>query len=179
MIASILIGLVMAGALSVDYAARSLQKDDAKYWMLTSRTSAAMLQMTRDAMKTVGDINNEGISYVTCGSDCGICFRQDADSNPNTYTNDTWVCYGHGVSNHIVRCADLVSPAPNCGGMPQINVIQLSQSPFFEVVRDSDNRILYIDLDIHAIADQDLPAHPLDNPTYNLISRVSLSGMSR
>jgi prepilin-type N-terminal cleavage/methylation domain-containing protein len=179
LIASILVGIVMAGALSVDYAVRSLQKNDAKHHTLTSRTSAAMLQMTRDAMKTVGDINDEGISSVTCGSECGICFRQDTDSDPNSYANDTWVCYGHGASNQLVRCSGLATAVPDCEGMPQNNVIQLSDSPFFEIVRDADNRIKYIELTIHTITNKDLAPHPLGNPTYSLTSRISPPGISR
>ena len=97
LIATLLLGIVMVGIASVDYAANQVQLKSSRSAILAMRTSATLLDISKNAGPVMGDQNNSGVS--------GNCFRQDlnATPTPSIYTDDSWICYTI-VSNAVYKC---------------------------------------------------------------------------
>jgi hypothetical protein len=182
LVGSVLIGIVMVGALSVDYATQRLQSTSGDFRTLAMRTSAVMLQMTRDGMRAVGDDVNRGIVDMSSGGLYSLCFRQDTDGNPNSYTTDTWVCYMHGSSYNMWRCEGMPNPISNCNGSGYNEKIIYTIADFdpwdyfFDIVEDADGRINHVEIELKGRVDRSKPAHPITNPEYNLISHIKPVG---
>lgn len=90
-IAAVLVTIVLAGALSVEYSLRTARKTASQDALLAMRTSAVMSQLTRDAALATGDARYPGmIDY-----EGGFCFRQDLNDpqTPGQYGDDSWACY--------------------------------------------------------------------------------------
>jgi hypothetical protein len=172
----------MVGALYVDFATRRLQNTSGDFRTLALRTSAVMLQITRDGMRAVGDEINRGIVDMSSGGLYSLCFRHDTDGDPNSYTNDTWVCYMHGSSYNMWRCEGMPAPILNCNGSgynEKVIYTIADFSPwdyFFDIVEDADGRIDYVEIELKGRVDRTQTAHPITNPEYNLISRIKPVG---
>ena len=187
LVASVLVGIVMLGAVSVDYAIRNSKLGSSRAEVLSKEVGATILNITRDAMLTAGD--NSATTWQARGIytyDVGdnfktICFRQDANSTPADYSDDPWACYSHGNDLDIYRCTTAANPSfagwLNCSttGRKLLHVIQ---NDFFTVVEVS-NRIQSIDVSLSARADPNSPQNPITNPGYSLQSSISPPALSR
>lgn len=186
LIASILIGIVMVGAVSIDYALRMSQKTTSQDSLLAMKVSAAMMQITRDAMKTVGDDTDSGVSNDDFGPIRNICFRYDADGDPNNYTGDEWTCYSNDSGNSpdvLTRCSGLSSAllsdkqcSESAGA--DMEILDLNQSDFFDIV-GSGGKIDYIEITLKSLADSSESYHIITNPIYEITSRISPPGIGR
>lgn len=116
LIASILVGIVMIGAVSVDYAIRRSQQNIAYSNYNAISLHTAMLRLTRDASKITGyhdDYNDANGSESGCTLDNSdpiqnVCFRQNFNGNPNDdIAEDKWVCYAYGADFKLYRCAGI------------------------------------------------------------------------
>lgn len=201
LVGTILIGLVMVGIAAFSNAVKQIHSSTDKSTILAMRTAFALKQMSSDAFLAVGSNLLAADSSSACLPDCGlvyddtdnqrsICFRQDADGNPISYANDIWICYFKGGNNVIERCEGTpvgnIPPANfgQCSANPAVVTAydyQLIQDDFFEIVRDVNGRLEYVEITLTTRTDPDPanPAHPMDNPEYTLTTRVSPPGLSR
>ena len=101
MVSTMLVGIVMLGAISANYAILKSRREATDSASLAMQTSAIILNITRNASNAVGDANNPGMVMVTIGSD--FCFRQDIPVTPGDYADDTWKCYTR-ISEKIYMC---------------------------------------------------------------------------
>ena len=199
LIASIIVGIVMLGAVSIDYAVRRSQTNIIDASRIAMNLQAAMLQMTNDAMLTTGDASDQGIRFDDSGTGAtdiqNICFRYDADNNPNSYTNDQWFCYsqgGRGQNNEIFRCTSLSDTSVGLTNPLTTNeactdtatrkgtsLFVANQKGFFVVDNDVGGGIAYIELNLETCADPSAAENFITNPCYKLSSRVNPPALSR
>lgn len=200
LVGTVLIGIVMVGIAAFSNAIKQIHGSTDKSTILAMRTAFALKQMSSDAFLAVGSnllsgsggngcLPDCGLVYNNTGADQSICFRQDADNDPTSYANDIWICYFKGGANGVVeRCVGTpvlnIPPATmaQCSAAPAVVTpydYQLSQNDFFQIVRDVNSRLEYVEITLTTRTDTANPAHPMDNPEYTLTTRVSPPGLSR
>ncbi len=109
LVATILMGIVMIGIVSVDFAIRGMQKNVSRDTFVTMRTSAAMLDMAKNAAAMTGDQNNLGFNSNPLTNPDRFCFREDVNSSgglnntPDDYKDDHWICYQQ-ITTNISKC---------------------------------------------------------------------------
>lgn len=194
LVASVLVGIVMLGAISVDFAIRNTKLGSSRVEVLSKEVGATILNITRDAMLTAGDNSMDllnanswqatGIYTYDVGDNFkSICFRQDINSTPENYADDPWACYSHGNDLDIYRCSVAANPAfagwQNCNNPSGRKLVHVTQTDFFDVVPDADNHIQSIDISLTARSDPNSAVNPVMNPQYSLESSISPPGLSR
>lgn len=200
LVGTMLIGIVMVGIAAFSNAIKQIHGSTDKSTILAMRTAFALKQMSADAFLAVGSnllsdsglsdcLPNCGLVYKDTGAQRSICFRQDADNDPTSYTNDIWICYyDNGTNNIIDRCVGTpvanVPPSSFAQCSAALAVVtpynyQLIQNDFFEVVKDAGGRLEYVEIFLTTRSDIGAPVHPMDNPEYTLTTRVSPPGLSR
>lgn len=171
-VASVLMGIMMVGLVSVDLAVRNSRTAAVSDTSLAIQTQAAMLRITNDAMKAVGNSSDPGVSSTPNF----LCFRQDTDNNPNTFSGDTWVCYDKD-GDDLDRCAP---PAPqHCLDTTNgyLNILLNKTVDFtYNFYIDGGTKKLYIDISMTNRFDPASAAHPVTNPDYTLSTHVSPPG---
>ena len=136
LISTILVGIVMLGVASFSMTVKHLQESSHTFGKTMMEMIAAMRFMTKDAFFAVGEEGDRGVWGDDVGNRQGICFRHDATPpSPDDYSDDTWVCYTHDVSNDILRCEGLANPSATCSGS-SIKILHITQSNFFNIVDD-------------------------------------------
>ena len=190
LVASTLVGIVMAGVISVEFAIRRSRQAASQDMVLSASMAAAMLQIIKDAQQTSGDSTtpenwqSEGIYGSVVGDDRFICFQQDTN-DLFSYADDTWTCYLHGSSWDLHRCSGLTTPdwTACVGNMEPTFLLPLErdvETPFFEVIRDSvTKKIQYIQITLRCLADQDQSVNPITNPRLELKSQINPFYLSR
>lgn len=188
LVASILIGIILVGAVSIDYAIRRSRNTISASILIATQISAAMKQITRDAVLAVGDITDPGIVFDATGDDTNICFRLDTPSTPGDYNDDTWTCYSQGDTNgthtlnEIYRCAGIANGSQLGNGdscTPALNetfVLETRALGFFNIILMPEFKF-----NLRSCADNNIAIdeHPINNPCYELISQISPPGISR
>lgn len=172
LITSVMVGMVMVGVLSVEYALRNMQKSSINNSQISMDASSVMLSITRDAMLMVGDASNPGYRH-DLSETTWICFRQDDDGTPSNYGDDAWACYSRDGNNMLSRCVQ-ASPQACLSGE---DMLQLSASDFFEVMDDSGS-LDYVAVDLAVLADPSQASHPINNPEVRVSSRIRPIGQS-
>ena len=182
LVATAVVGIILLGIISVDYALRSTRQNAARGSVLATKVATALTQMANDALLTTGDITNTGVNYDNppAGNARHICFRYDK-TDPNSYTDDRWACYEHSAAdNKVNRCEELLNPiVTNCTGFSPRMIIELSQVEFYTVSTDVNNRIQYIEFTIKARDNPAYAVNPLSNPEYELTTRISPPSLSQ
>ena len=190
MIATILVGIVMAGVVSVDFGIRNMRGSASKMNDAMSNVSVAMLRITQDAQQTTGDRTDVGVSWSTLNQTRAICFRQEATSPTlNDYSDDTWTCYTHQTTSlppTLYRCANLASAITDCPSDPGadeviLNNMVLDTAPndsFFTIVNAPDGQINYIHFKFKYRPSTGA-AHYINNPEATQESNAYLPKMSR
>jgi len=185
LIAAILIGIVMLGAVSVDFAIRRGRQGMVQGNKIAMELEASMLQMTRDAMISTGDASsptNSGIDYDDTGPIQNICFRYDADNDPNTYGGDEWTCYSRVASQYeILRCTAQNFPLGADGTCPGgSQVMHENAVDFFAINSNTTtNDIESISFDLQTCDDPSQPENPTTNPCMRIQSIVNPPSRSR
>ena len=194
-IAASLVGIVMVGAVSIDYAIRSTRQSVTASSTLSLQTAADLLQITRDANATTGmgdsDDTMRGLYTYATGPWREICFRQD-QSDTQSLVDDLWVCYMHGADYLLWRCFNIPLSEPmvftNCVGQgTETQMVQLDGNyyttegiDFFTLVDgDSDGRTDAIDITLAATLDPLNPSNPLTNPTNVVSTRINPPSLGR
>ncbi len=184
-VASVLVGIIMVGIVSFNFAMKRLEDTSSSTAILASKAAAFMSIIKKDAQKAVGNLTDNGV--MTDGNTT-ICFRHDVASTPSDYTDDQWVCYNHSgaapraVSRHENVTAPIPCTSPvNCTAQDSrtmSNLIELETDVFFSVpggcgACTSGNTMEHIDITFTAIRDGNDPSDPLRNPTITLTTKVN------
>lgn len=190
LVASILIGIVMIGVASFSVSIQQLQTATNRSSLIAMRATAAMNRMAKDAYTAVGDEADRGVE--TRGTQ-SVCFRQDDDNDPSSYTGDIWVCYfasppgpggtlylcgwdawrrsGNRPPNNYNRCN-----RPNGSA---IELVELENRNIAIIVDPPGGGLFtYVEITIPAIFDRTLIYHPIENPRFTVTTRVSPPGHS-
>ena len=155
--------------------------------ILAVQTATAMHYLAADANTAVGDNSNRGIvSGVSGAALSSICFRHDTN-DPASYADDTWACYWYRILDRALwKCATRSAaagapPADFQACNPAVKLVTLNPAAtdYFEVVDDANGRFNYVDITLNTIADPNKAAGTMNNPTYQLSTRVSPSAHGR
>jgi type II secretory pathway pseudopilin PulG len=202
LVATALVGIVMLGTVSVDFAIHNIKKNNTDSATLAMQTSAAMIEMTSHIQKAVGDAQDLGIQIDTGTPKTWFCVREDTDNNPDDYTGDTWTCYykptgaanpniytcvkssdssGHLVGNGTCNTAvDRSIGTAACGGSwPTVDCTNYQL--IYSLANDPATNQFYFDLSLKSRAYptqlQD-PNAKMKNPEYSLSSHITPMGHS-
>lgn len=197
LVASMLIGIVMLGVIGFNFTITAMQNTSSGAATSTVRAASTMALLRRDIEKAIGDPDNPGILPRIIGTDFMLAIRQEnaATPTPGDYTDDQWICWHHGSSHDLRRCANppvflagRPNPNPNFSGndchtgLYTLNCLEtthLSVPAYYDVIKNSDGQIEYVKLSVSVRPDTNSPADPLNNPETTLTTRVSPTMHSR
>ncbi len=177
LIAAALVGLVLMGTLAVDVAMRRSRVTAEEDALLAMQTSALFLRIARDAELAVGDADSAGIDDTIGGA---LCIRKNEDASgnptdPNTYADDTWVCYWR-EGDAVHRCLKDAATGPGaCQATDPVAGYVTDFTYSFVANPPTD---LYLDLSISNRPDRNADADPATNPEYTIHSRIIPIGHS-
>jgi len=177
-VSSVIITVIMVGAVSVDFASRRIQKTAFQESQVSMRSSAAMIELMRAASNAIGDPFDPGIYYDETGYRCAICFRYDADSQPGDYSGDLWNCFLAGSNNDLWSCPDQPAYDTHCPDTGDKIILELDpdlKSEFFQVIKDGDDKVESIEFTLISRHDQTQESDMFDNPAIETRSSVSPS----
>ena len=129
LVATILMGIVMLGIVSVDFGIKQMTKKISQTALLKMYTSSVLQRIAQDAASMTGDWPGGpcDLGFQTQGPS-RFFFRQDIDSSgalnntPGDCSDDSWICYDLSGTN-IRRC-NKNNPNGACpGGGPNAGVI--------------------------------------------------------
>lgn len=104
LVSTALIGIIMLGVVSVEYASKKSQENMSRRSIVTARTSGILFHIAKNAGFAVGDITSVGVQIAGTGDTSYACFRQDIPLTPGNYSDDTWVCYTRRSTNLVHTC---------------------------------------------------------------------------
>ncbi len=104
LITTIIIGVVMVGMVSVDYALRSNEQQQSRTSIMTLRTSATLQSIVVTASQGYGDVASRCIQIgnITTDATNYICVYRDFGT-PSDFTDDSWQCFTR-YSTNVHRC---------------------------------------------------------------------------
>ena len=179
LIATGMIGVVMLGMVSVDYATRKSQITSSRSTHLAMRLGAMMIHITRNCSLAIGDNANSGIRILDTGpvDSRYLCVRQDLAGSPDNYGDDTWMCYTKRSNGNIYWCTPgtwIACPAVAA------NNLGAAQTLTYTYVPDPNPAVLdnYCEITITSLYDNTQPFHTVDNPSYTLTSRIQPIGQT-
>ena len=104
---TLILGIIMLGVASVDYALRQTHKGTSQNALIAMRTSAILLHITKNAELATGDRNNPGIVVQNPdpATTTNIWIRKENSSSPDpsSYATDIWVSYTYDTASHNLR----------------------------------------------------------------------------
>ena len=104
LVTTMIIGVVMMGMVSVDFAIRSNDQQQSRLSVATLRTAATIQDVVATATQAFGDMTTRCIQTANLTTDATnyICIYRDWGT-PANYTDDSWQCYTrHG--NNLHKC---------------------------------------------------------------------------
>jgi len=190
LVASVLIGIVMIGVASFGVSIKQLQGSTNKSAIIAMRVRATMPRLIKSAYLATGNQTDEGIWEDGNGANKGLCFRNDENTppTPDSYADDTWICYFRGGNRDLFLCdQDPVDRPPvgtgnECdfgGGAQLLLELETGAGDYYQIVRDGEGRIDYVEFTLQALYDQQSAYHPIDNPRYTLTTQISPPGHGR
>lgn len=175
LVAMVLMGIVMIGIVSVDFALRGMQKNISRDTFVNMRTSATMLDIAKNAAAMTGDQNNVGFNNTVPNR---YCFREDINSSsvpnntPHDYKDDRWICYQQSGTN-ILKCSG--AALSNCGIGSFILGTAISGGLNIQFIPDSIETVQNSSVTI-SITNRFNPTQaqsPVDNPEVTMTTKVS------
>lgn len=115
LITIMIVGIVMMGMVSVDYALRSSEQQQTRTSVATLRTSAVLQDIVTTATQAFGDSATRCIQMANLTTDATnyICMYRDFGT-PSDYSDDSWLCYTRNGTN-VHKCTrTLVSGKGAC-----------------------------------------------------------------
>ena len=188
-IASAMIGIVMLGMASVDFATRQAQISTSRNAFVATRVGAMMIDLTKNASLAMGDAQDVGIRSGTVLTVPYLCFRQDVNASyapnntPSDYSDDYWECYtlrtGFFANFSMARCHYTVT-LPCIAGVAGGIEIGRAQSFTYTYTPSTTGSNLqnYVEMTITSRYDHTTASDPLKNPTCTMTSRVTPMGQS-
>lgn len=174
-VASVLVGIIMLGIVSVDYATRQSQQTTTAAGQLAMSTGAMLLDIMKNSSLAVGDATspaNSGV-FVSPGGNTA-CFRQDLNTpaTPANYADDSWICYTES-SNNLLKCTRTTTG--DCSAVGS-RVLGKVISGGFQPQVVNNGQELYFQVSITSRRDPLAPQDPIKNPEYTLQSHRSPLG---
>ena len=180
-VASALIGIVMIGVVSMNFAIKQFQSSTSGSTLIAMRTSIAMSRLRSDAFLSIND-DNATVGVIETGAT--YCFKQaDNDIDDVTSTED-WACWETTGAGDLIRCAQQTTSVASCPGGSQTFS---NSSPIFStitIVTNADAQLEHIDIELRGrfllgSADPAIdPTVDINNPAYTLTSQVNPPGHS-
>jgi prepilin-type N-terminal cleavage/methylation domain-containing protein len=102
LITTIIIGIVMVGLVSIDFAIRSNEQQQSRTSLATIRTSAVLQDIVTTASQAFGNATTQcvQIGNITTDTTNYICIYRDYGT-PSDNSDDSWQCYTrHGTDLH-------------------------------------------------------------------------------
>ncbi|OGX07836.1 MAG: hypothetical protein A2Z88_08715 [Omnitrophica WOR_2 bacterium GWA2_47_8] len=200
-IASILMGLVMMGVISLDYAMRRTYRVSAMSADVSTRISGAMVHIFNRASLAVGMSTDLGLWPFEDASVRGLVLRQDRNNTPGDFTDDTWIRYIHnksgGGAGDIYYC-EIISDFTNVhitpGAPPALDatvydpascvgtqyflthVYPATTFTTYTLINDPGNFEFYLQVDMTGRNSDTDPVDPIKNKEYKLSTRVTPLG---
>lgn len=185
LVATALIGIVLIGVISVEYAVRSAEQTTSASTLVAMKAGTVLLDISKNGSLATGNETDPGVHDLT-GAFHELCFRQDRNSpqTPNVNTDDTWKCYIHDNGNILSTCT--VNAVPNgnliaCQAASDYrslsdNVVSLTSSFVHNATTPGSEFAVDVSLTIRKIAAQ--AVQPLTNPEITLSTRLLPSNHS-
>ena len=177
LVATAIIGIVLIGVVSVDYAIRQSEQTASHSTLVSMRTSMAMSRITKDAALAAGDLSNPGIYTYESALPLRrtLCVRQDVN-DPNIYTDDTWICSTQGTDTDLYRCTETAPAVDPCQASNPARELLLPKI----VLLDFNDPLAdhYIEVTLTYRYDNSVPENPITNPEEILTTRIIPSGQS-
>lgn len=164
----------MLGIVSVDFSIRGMQKNISRDTVVTMRTSAAMLDMAKNAAAMTGDQNNIGFDDSVPNR---FCFRKDVNGSgspnntPDNNSDDFWICYQQSGTN-ILKCSRS-NPPSDCPANSFILGTAVAGGLSVSFIPDSDAQNSSIAISIKNRYDPAQAASPANNPEVTMTTKVS------
>ncbi len=187
LVATILMGIVMLGIISVDYGIKQMSKSTSNTAFLKMYTSATLQDIARNASLITGNSTDPGFLI----NPKRFYFRQDinattqaANNTPADTSDDAWICYdqsqGGANSVNIYRCRfnSPVVTTKDCFDVLAIGrtTIGTAVDSTLDIQGIVDNiaptQKYYLEISITNRKDPSLAADPLTNPEVTLSTRV-------
>lgn len=183
LVASILIGIVMVGVIAVSFAIKKMQETTNKSALLAMRMTAVITHMTKNVALAVGYQDDPGIVVGGASSKQWVSIRQE-QGEPGDFTDDRWVIYYYSDPN-LYFCTQTVKDggsAPDWDGNCSESHSQLMSANVldaeFTLFNDPEQYQFYLAVELQTIYDSDQGEDLVNNPTFNVESRMSPAGHS-
>jgi prepilin-type N-terminal cleavage/methylation domain-containing protein len=120
LITTAIVGMIMLGMVSIDYALRSNEQQQTRSALVSLRTSAAMFDIVNTASQAIGDASPAAVTprcirYANLTTDNSnyICINRDlnATPTPGDYSDDTWTCYTREATD-LHKCGFVSANGP-------------------------------------------------------------------
>ena len=100
LVTTMIIGVVMIGMVSVDYAIRTDEQQQSRTSIATLRTQATIQDIVATATQASGDMITQCVQLANLTTDTTnyICFYRDFGT-PSDFTDDSWQCYTRHTNN--------------------------------------------------------------------------------
>ncbi len=163
LLTTMVIGIIMIGMVSVDYALRSNDQQQTRTSLATMRTAAVTEEISSVVRQAFGDPATRCVQMdnLTANDTNFICVYRDYGT-PSVFTDDDWTCYTRRTNN-IHKCTRTVPDGKGaCGsidpiiGMVTIDTFNAPDTPL--VV--STNPDMYVEFTIKSRFD---PTRPVPN----------------
>ncbi len=181
MISTMLVGLIMLGVASIDYATKQSQQTTTRRSLVAMQAGAILMDMAKNASVATGTSTNIGINSSHMGAapwngPTDLCVRRDIDATgasnntPWDFADDRWVCYTI-ASSQMQRCIVAAPAACPLGSGQMIAPIQA-----LNVTITADNTLGVGDFNILiTVTTRFTPGaavDPLNNPETSVSTRV-------
>ena len=179
-VASVIIGIVMVGIVSIDFALRRSHLGTSRNSLLSMQTSHMLLEISKDAQLATGDQTNPGIDIQPPlgPPPYTLCIRRENPAapplTPADYSDDQWVCYSHDtVTNRLYKCIDPNNPVVCTGGPGDTDLGTISAFVPTLLTNPLTNDFS-LDIDIISIYNPNVAVNVIDNPANNMHGRFNL-----
>jgi len=181
LVATIAVSIIMLGVVSIDQALRQSHKSTSRNSLVSMRSSAIMLNITKTAQEATGDKLNKGIydeaSMLSTHSVANtLCIRKEAAvPTPGDYTDDSWVCYTQNTFD--LRMCTFPSPQlpQACGASAGTSIGQVVgiDSSWVDTPGSTGSGSFYLEVTITNRYDPAAAKDTFDNPEIILTTRIS------
>ena len=177
LVATVLMGIVMTGVISAEYAARSAEQKNSRGSLVSMITSALLLDMNKNLSLATGNVGDRGISSnqeidPNWTGPTDLCVRKEDPTNatpdPGDYSDDRWTCYTK-IGFNLWTCDQLATPRACTGAdrlLGQLNAFLV------DVTADAVAHNFYVDLSIANRYDHAAAVSPSTNPQVTVTARV-------
>jgi hypothetical protein len=169
LVATISVSIIMLGVVSIDQALRQSHKSTSRNSLVSMRTSAMMLNITKVAQGATGDKSSQGIDLSLANT---LCVRNEVavSPTPGDYTDDRWICYTKS-SFDLLMCTGLVSPQV-CAGTSIGQLVNITFT-WVDQPGSTGSGDFYLEVTITNRYDPAATKDTFDNPEIILTTRIS------